>query len=544
MQYFYFLLQLKNKLQYPSILHFITMILFVLCIFLQSKLTAQQSFIKCYFNHPVNTTISSGANATYLNGTFPDTIAAYINRAKYSIDIAMYNYTAFASSKVARIATAANAAAARGVLVRWIYNGTSATNNTGLALLNSSIKTFAAPNNSGYIMHNKFMVIDVNSADSTEAILQTGSYNFSDAQTSDDYNNIIVVQNKQVALAYYREFNKMWGGTGANPNPVLATFSTTKTASDKNIFLVGEDTVAVYFSPNDHTSSHLKNAISTANYDLFFGVYTFTDNGIANLIKTAFNTGKRVRGIMDKNSLPYNAYATLNPVLGSNLIIYSGSFLYHDKVMLIDALNPSSDPQVFTGSYNWTTQAEVSNDENSILVHSKTIANQYYQSMCNNYTGLGGTPCVAAPCTAASTIFISNIIGASYQWQLNTGSGFTNITDNGTYSGTNTVNLVIANAAGTWYGFQYRCLVGGNVFSDTSTLKFTAYWNGSVNTSWENPLNWNCGAVPDANTDVEITNSVPQYPIINSSTACRSLRLNKNASILLINGINLVLSGR
>ena len=93
---------------------------------------AQNPNIKCYFNHPVNNVISTGANALYLNNTFPDTVAAYINRAKFTIDIALYNYTASAGSNVAKIATAVNAAAARGVTVRWLYN-TPGTSNSGLA---------------------------------------------------------------------------------------------------------------------------------------------------------------------------------------------------------------------------------------------------------------------------------------------------------------------------------------------------------------------------------------------------------------------------
>ena len=203
-----------------------------------SKAAAQNPAIKCYFNHPVNTTISSGMNAVYLNGTFPDTIAAYINRAKFTVDIAMYNYTSTINSNVYKIAIAANAAANRGVSIRWIHNGTSATNNSGLTLLSPLIKTFASPNYSNYIMHNKFMVIDVNSADSNDAVLQTGSYNWSDVQTSGDYNNIVIVKNRQVALAYYQEFNKMWGGSGANPVTGAAVFSNFKTTSSQTQFNV------------------------------------------------------------------------------------------------------------------------------------------------------------------------------------------------------------------------------------------------------------------------------------------------------------------
>lgn len=535
-------MQTKHTCQYP--IHYYSILL---CLFFNHFIFtsyAQSPSIKCYFNHPVNNAISSGINAVYLNGTFPDTIAAYINRAKFTIDIAMYNFTAYSGSNVAKIATAANAAAARGVAIRWIYNGTSATNNTGLTLLSPLIKTFASASYTDYIMHNKFMLIDVNSPDSNDAITQTGSYNFSDQQTTGDYNNIIFIQSKQVAIAFYNEFNKMWGGTGANPNPATATFSTFKTASTQTKFNINGTLIEVFFSPKDATGLRLQNNISTANHDLFFGIYTFTDNAIANLIKTKYNEGIFVRGIMDNFSLPFNAYAILNPALGSNLIIYSGAGVYHNKVMLIDALHPASDPQVFTGSFNWSGQAQQSNDENVVVIHDAGIANQYYQSLCKDYTDLGGVPCVATSCPGGTSVIISNTRGNTYQWQLNTGNGFSNISDNSSYNGTQTINLTVMNTPTAWYGYQYRCMVDGINISDTSVLKFTTYWNGSSSTAWENPSNWNCAILPDANTDVIINKGVKYFPIINTSTSCRSIQLNKETMATVMIGIQLLLTGK
>ncbi len=529
---------MPNKKKILPILDFL--LLMSLCMVAR----AQNPHIKCYFNHPVNTSISSGLNAAYLNNSFPDTIAAYITRAKYSIDIALYNYTGSNSSNVKKIATAANAAAARGVTVRWIYNGTSSTANSGLSLLSSSIHTFPSANYSNYIMHNKFMVIDVNSPDTTDAVCLTGSYNWSDQQTSGDYNNIVFIQSKQVALAFYNEFNKMWGGPQATPDAGTATFSTYKTKSNLTHFVVDGTPVEVYFSPKDSLGDRLETYINTANYDLFLGIYAFTDYSISDRIKTRYNNGVTVRGIMDEFSNTSNAYNNLSPVLGSNLLVFSGADLYHNKIMLIDPLNPSSDPQVFTGSFNWSAAGQYSNDENAVVIHDAAIANQYYQSLCKDFTNLGGVACVAPPCPSGSFSIASNVHGSSYQWQVNTGSGFSNISNNPVYAGTNNQNLTFTDAPTDWYGYQYRCLVNGSTYSNTSTLVFTAYWNGSTSTAWENPSNWNCGVLPDANTDVVINEGVKYYPVVNSSTACRSVRLNKNATAILVAGVNLVLTGR
>lgn len=525
----------------PPIYHSCRWVLLCSILFACTQLSAQNPHIRCYFNQPVNHAIATGANAMYLQHSFPDTIAAYINRAKYSVDIALYNYTGNANSNVAKIATAVNAAAARGITVRWLYN-LPGTSNSAMSLLSSLVNKGPSANYSSYIMHNKFMVIDINSPDSTDVIAQTGSYNWSDFQTSDDYNNIVFIQSKQVALAFYNEFNKMWGGDGAAYDAGNARFSTFKTASAQTKFNVNGTAVEVYFSPKDSLGNRLENSIRTANHDLFFSIYAFTDFSISNEIKSKYNSGVTVRGIMDEFNIGNNAYNNLIPALGSNAIVFSGVDIYHNKTMLIDPLTPASDPQVFTGSFNWSSQGQFSNDENAVIIHDASIANQYYQSLCRNFTDLGGAACVAAPCPAGSVSIVSNRRGNSYQWQVNSGGGFVDITDNTNYNGSNNMNLTISNSPTSWYGYQYRCLANGTS-SDTTTLQFTAYWNGHADTAWENTANWNCGVLPDSNTDVVINDGVPFYPVINNTTSCRSVRLGKNTRASIATGITLLLSG-
>lgn len=140
---------------------------------------------------------------------------------------------------------------------------------------------------------------------------------------------------------------------------------------------------------------------------------------------------------------------------------------------------------------------------------------------------------VNATCPNTSISYLSEIYGSGYQWQVNTGSGFTNISDNLIYQGTNNQQLNLVNPPTTMYDYQYRCVVNGTTNSNPQTLKFISYWNGSVNTEWENPGNWSCGWVPDENTDVVIS-SGPVY--INSSTSVRSIDIKPQASLHLTTG--------
>ena len=144
----------------------------------------------------------------------------------------------------------------------------------------------------------------------------------------------------------------------------------------------------------------------------------------------------------------------------------------------------------------------------------------------NAYTGF-----VAQVCTGSNTKFDSDVTGSTYQWQVNTGTGFVNISANTYYSGINTAQLNLINIPSGFYGYQYRCLVNGSSYSSTSTLKFVAYWNGSSNTDWENTGNWNCGAVPDKNTDVLINAGKPNYPEVNCNRVCRSITADPATSL-------------
>jgi murein DD-endopeptidase MepM/ murein hydrolase activator NlpD len=136
----------------------------------------------------------------------------------------------------------------------------------------------------------------------------------------------------------------------------------------------------------------------------------------------------------------------------------------------------------------------------------------------------------------------SNISGSTYQWQVNTGSGFTDITDNSSYSGTTTNQLQLKNVPTSFYGYQYRCFVNGSSYSNTMSLKFVSYWNGFKSTSWDDPFNWSCGNVPDANTDVVIQNDASNFPEVNFNTSCRTVTVGTGATLTVKPGVNLTVT--
>lgn len=349
------------------------------------------SKIIAYFNKPVNTAFSHGTNAVCVNNNIGDTLVNYINRAKYSLDIAIYQLSQ--TSGMANVVGALNAAQARGVVIRVIYDGKDNA-STSISSLNTGIARLASPSGSNYnIMHNKFMIIDANSTNAADAIVWTGSFNWSQLMFTGDYNNAIIIQDQPLAQAYVAEFNQMWGSSTTTPNSTLSKFGPYKTATTAHNFTVDGHLVELYFSPSDGTNNQIINAIQSADKELFFGVYTFTESPNATDIGVKYNTsGYTVKGIMDHYSVGYAAATTLTPIMGNDLKIYSGSgTVYHNKMMIVDPDYPGKDPLVVTGSHNWSATADTKNDENLLIIHDSTTANVYLQSFAQNFIDMGGS---------------------------------------------------------------------------------------------------------------------------------------------------------
>ena len=85
-------------------------------------------------------------------------------------------------------------------------------------------------------------------------------------------------------------------------------------------------------------------------------------------------------------------------------------------------------------------------------------------------------PTSVTVCDFQTTSFSVGATGAglTYQWQVNTGLGFVNLTNVAPYSGVFSPTLTIGNIPGSMSGFQYQCVITGNctpsVISNTVTL--------------------------------------------------------------------------
>lgn len=360
---------------------------------IQSFVTKSNSSgdIQVYFNSEVDETKATTTTAQY-NKAMDDTLAAYINRANESIDFCIYNINN------STVTTALNNAYERGVKIRFITCGT--TNHVSTQSLNDNIPVLERPKDSeGGLMHNKFAIFDANSSDADDVWVWSGSTNLTNDQLHSDINNMIFIQDQSLAKVYEIEFEEMWGSSSNQYNSDNSKFGDNKADNTPHEIYVGDTYVESYFSPSDNTNQKIIDVINTSDNDLEIETMLITRTTIAQAIVDASDSGVDVSVITDSNynSDSQSVISMLNDVLSSDKYVFEDTdVLLHSKFAIVDAFETSSDPQVITGSHNWSSSADSRNDENTLVVHNADIANQYFQQFAACFNEYGGDITVSA----------------------------------------------------------------------------------------------------------------------------------------------------
>ncbi|RSK45070.1 phospholipase D-like domain-containing protein [Hymenobacter rigui] len=430
-------------------------------------ITASQSTgkMRTYFTNPVNTALASpGNNAVYLaNGAMADTVARYIARAQQTLDIAIYNWNS------PTILAAVNAAKARGVVVRVIFENDNA--NVSIQSLDASIPRIGRQTTTN-IMHNKFVVIDVNSTNPNQPWVWTGSTNWTGAQLSTDRNNSIAIQDQSLAKVYTVEFNEMWGsGTQAT-----AKFGSLKTDNTPHFLNIGGKMVESWFSPTDNVNGRLIQAVQTADNDLHIATMLLTQSDIGNAIRNQIqqkNIGSCSEMLLNEitaNTAAQTIFDNIQSVIGNRIMLYNGTGIMHHKYAIIDAGAAQSDPQVFVGSHNWSLSANTENDENTLIVHDARVTNQYYQEFAKRIQDQNNGVQVCNLVLSNKTATVQQSSVQVYpnptrgQFQLRVQSG-----------AARTARVILRDATGRVVLDQIKALTGQDVSVDASQLRAGLY---------------------------------------------------------------------
>ena len=213
------------------------------------------------------------------------------------------------------------------------------------------------------IMHNKFFVVDGES-------VWTGSTNISDS-CSGGYNaNVaVVIHSVDVANVYTAEFAQLWEGRSHRLKRAdgVERFQLADPLSQQGIELT------TWFSPQDKAMRYgVETLVARAQERIDIAVFYLTNKFVTADLIAAHRRGVKVRVIVDATSAA-NGYTKHELLREAGILVkvenWGGKM--HMKMAAFD------DTYVVVGSMNWTRAGDDANDENTLILRSSRLANQY-----------------------------------------------------------------------------------------------------------------------------------------------------------------------
>ncbi|MCT2529786.1 phospholipase D-like domain-containing protein [SAR92 clade bacterium H921] len=206
---------------------------------------------------------------------------------------------------------------------------------------------------SGYIMHNKFFIID-------NRYVWTGSANISDTGTGGyNANNALFIDSKSLASVFIAEFERMY-----TEGLFHRAKKVTRTANSVSMATSPEQNITVAFSPQDYAVySAVMPVLKGAKESIDIVIFFLTHKNIAIELVEEHKRGVKVRIIIDATGATneYSKHQFLREK-GIPVKIENWGGKMHMKSALVDGKH------LITGSMNWTSAGESKNDENTLVI--------------------------------------------------------------------------------------------------------------------------------------------------------------------------------
>ncbi len=205
------------------------------------------------------------------------------------------------------------------------------------------------------IFHQKFIVRD------REAVL-TGSTNFTTTGVTKNLNHLIVIEHKDIAMEYWREFREISRG-------VFGKHSDAHNRKPKEHDLGGVR-VKPLFAPEHSPEMEFMKSMAKARERIDFAIFTFAESsGIDDELISARLRGIPVTGAFDRK-MANAKWAATHGLAAAGVTMHrlatgaagGGARKIHHKLMVID------DRLVIGGSFNYTGPANLTNDENIVVI--------------------------------------------------------------------------------------------------------------------------------------------------------------------------------
>jgi phosphatidylserine/phosphatidylglycerophosphate/cardiolipin synthase-like enzyme len=318
-----------------------------------SAVNASGAWWEVYFTDPLNV-----KNPEDWQGSIEGRLIDKINAAQSSIHIASFEFD------LTPVAEALIAAQERGVDVRWVTDdefGIESDEEPGhgqFALMEDAGVEIRSDTRSA-LMHNKFWIFD-------NELVWTGSTNITENGIFKQDNNTIVIQSAELAAIYEREFQEMWNGEfGPTSTSQLAQQTTNVDGSVINVIFTSEDPAL---------EDAIIPVVNSATTSIRFLAFSFTDFPLADAMIQRSQNGVNVAGVFDKTQSGGQGAEIGTLFCAQVPVRQDGNPQFmHNKTIVVD------ERYVITGSLNYSTSAETSNDENVIIIDNPDIAKLYLQ---------------------------------------------------------------------------------------------------------------------------------------------------------------------
>lgn len=306
-----------------------------------------------YFSAP--NTINDPANPT---GSIEEKLIGFIDQAQTSIHIAAFEFD------LTPVANALILAHQRGVDVRWVTddeNGLGADekpNRGQFNLLQKAGIEIRTDQRHG-LMHNKFIIFDGQA-------VWTGSTNLTINDQFKNNNNVIVIQSKALADIYEAQWNDLWNSEFGSSAPSHV---------EQQRAIIDGTPIQILFSPEDKAMSYLVPLVQSAEHQIRFLAFSFTEDALTQAMLDRAAAGVDVSGIFETRGSE-TRYSALPPLFCAGLPVRQEGNrrgILHHKVIVIDG------SILVTGSLNFSDNANNDNNENTLIIQNAAIAQQYLQ---------------------------------------------------------------------------------------------------------------------------------------------------------------------
>ncbi len=289
-------------------------------------------------------------------------LCEFIGEAKSSLFVCIYDLD------LPEVADALLQAAKRGVAVRVVTDSDNFRNDAVQRLVRANVPV--KQDNRKEIMHNKFVVQDSKK-------VWTGSFNFTYNCAKKNDNNALAISSEAIAECYLAKFDEYWDGMFGQGAP--------RTSAPPKATL-GSIPVMAMFSPSDGVQAKILDELSRAETSVDVMAFSFTSKEIAAKLRSLAASGVRVRCLFDGSQAenPYSKDESLKKAGAKVRISANHSGRMHHKVIVIDGAT------VITGSYNFSGNAEMHNDENVLVLNSKAVAGKYEDEFQRCWDGVKG----------------------------------------------------------------------------------------------------------------------------------------------------------